>query len=204
MPIFENRPMSDPSTLTEGWHPAYVVGITTEAIPDGWEMKKKDTLMYRWRVAIWEATDDIGRLEPENQDLLSSRAFTPKGKFQASKAYLWTTALIGHEPRPGEAIDLDPMFPLPCVIQVERPPGTEYARLKQIRAWPRGDARWPLPQTPPAAAHALAAAYRPATPETARRATPVASPAWTGAVPLESPLDAVGVALGLDNDDIPF
>src|SRR5262245_19312366 len=58
MPIefsYQPRTFSDPSELTEGLHPCYLLEVVEEPVPEGWEMQKRDPLMWRWFFAVWES-----------------------------------------------------------------------------------------------------------------------------------------------------
>jgi hypothetical protein len=140
MPVFTNTPKSlnDKSALTDGWHPAFLLSIQEEATPDTWKMYAKSPRMYRWRFAVWSSPDRIPLDQPERQSAPSSMAFSPKGKNPASKAYQWTTELLGRQILPGEAVDLDPLLPLPCRVKVER--NGEYANIILLEGWKEGAA----------------------------------------------------------------
>ena len=145
MPEFyqESSFTSDQSTLTPGWHPAFLCLITEDAIPEGWQMGANGAkTMWRWHFAVWETPAHCATHAPEHQSAVSSRTFSPGGKNPASKAFLWTEQLINRRPNPGERINLDPMMPLPCRIKVARRKndGTEieYARVLDLEAYPDG------------------------------------------------------------------
>ncbi len=44
--------MSDPTELTDGWHPGYLLRITHELKPEGFTLMK-GTHIYRWHLAVW-------------------------------------------------------------------------------------------------------------------------------------------------------
>ena len=140
MPQMSYTPKStnDKSNLTDGWHPAYLLAITDEPTPPTWTMFPKSPRMYRWCFAIWERPEHLTALEePERQTAPSSQAFSPKrGQNAASKAYLWTKEFLGREIQPGEAVDLDPLLPLPCRVKVAR--NGEYANIVDLERWPDG------------------------------------------------------------------
>ncbi len=147
MPPFTYTPrtINDKSSLTPGMHPAFLVAIVTEPTPENWEMAKKSPFMLRWQFAVWDSAQTLtAGAPPERQSMVSSQAFTPKGNFQASKAYQWTSILLGREPAAGESVDLDPMLPLPCQLMVLRTDKlgkpTEYANLNGLFPWPDGAA----------------------------------------------------------------
>ena len=134
MPLMEQKSQSpnDVSSLTNGWHPAYLLEITDEATPETWKMFAKSPRMYRWTFAVWETPAQM-TMPPERQSAPSSQAFSPKGRNAASKAYLWTTELLGRQLLAGEAIDLDPMLPLPCRVKVTR--NEQYANIVDLEQW---------------------------------------------------------------------
>jgi len=177
MPVFTPKTVNDPSQLTHGRHPAFLLAIVEEAIPDGWEMGKKDTHMFRWHLAIWEHPDHVMQYAPEEQSAISSRAFSPKSKYQASKAYVWTCALLGREIPRGQGADLDPLLPLACWADIERTPGNDYAKITALWGRPEGQA-----QIPPVV-HQLKAQYATGMPPAPAAAPPPpapaqAAPAW--------------------------
>src|SRR5438128_68345 len=89
--------MITPSNLTAGWHPAIFVTVTTEATPSEWLMAKQSATLWRWWMAVWEVPGLIGRQKPEVQSGITSTKFAPKGRFQASKAYLWSCQLLNQQ-----------------------------------------------------------------------------------------------------------
>ena len=125
---------NDPSALSPGWHPAFLLEIADEPTPEGWKMYEKSPRLWRWRFACWEVPTLIDRQAPERQSAVSSQAFTPKGRQPASKAYLWTSALLGRQIPPGETVNLDPLMPIPCRVKVER--ANEYANILDVEASP--------------------------------------------------------------------
>lgn len=171
MPQFTPRTVSDPSNLTHGRHPGFLLAITEEAIPDGWAMQAKDTHMFRWHLAIWEHPDHLAQYAPEEQSAISSRAFSPKSKFQASKAYVWTCALLGREIPKGQGVDLDPLLPLACWCDVERVPGNDYCKIAALWGRPEGQG-----QIPPLI-HQLQAQYTATSPAEALSLPPPVRPA---------------------------
>lgn len=143
MPTFQPKTISDPSNLTHGRHPGFLLAITEEAIPEGWAMGTKDTLMFRWHLAVWEHESHLAQYAPEQQSAISSRAFSPKGKYQASKAWVWACSLIGRELPKGQGVDLDPLLPLACYVDVERVPGNDYCKIVALWGRPEGQAAIP-------------------------------------------------------------
>lgn len=135
MPSMSYTPKSinDKSQLTDGWHPAFLLAITDEPTPEGWQMAKTSPRMWRWTFAVWASPDVIDTVAPERQSAPSSQSFTPKGKNPASKAYSWTRELLGRDILPGEVIDLDPFLPLSCRVKVAR--NGEYANIVDLEAW---------------------------------------------------------------------
>jgi len=127
---------NDPSALSPGWHPAFLLEIADEPTPEGWKMYEKSPRLWRWRFACWEIPTLIDRQAPERQSAVSSQAFTPKGRQPASKAYLWTSALLGRQIPPGETVNLDPLMPIPCRVKVERATDPQYANILDVEASP--------------------------------------------------------------------
>lgn len=133
-----NTPPINPSALSEGRHPGFLLKIAEEATPDGWVMKEKSPTMYRWYFALWEVPTLIPQQAPELQTGITSTKFSPKGKFQASKAYVWTCQLLGRHIQPGESVNYDPLFPLPCSVKVTRAPGKDFIKIIDVEGWPDG------------------------------------------------------------------
>ena len=140
MPTMTNAPkvFNDQSLLTPGLHPAFLLAITDEATPEGWQMYEKSPRMWRWQFAVWDTPQTVTSDVPERQSAVSSQTFSPKGRQPASKAYAWTTALLGREIAVGESVDLDPLMPIPCMVSIERK--NEYANIVGLFAWPEGAA----------------------------------------------------------------
>jgi hypothetical protein len=127
-----------PSKLTAGWHPASLLDITEEATPADWVMAKQSPTLYRWWFATWEAPGLIGQQEPEVQSGITSTKFTPKGRFQASKAYSWSCQLLQRQLPAGAGVDWDEHLPLACRIKVSREAGKDYVKIEDVDAWPDG------------------------------------------------------------------
>jgi hypothetical protein len=145
MPQFSYQPPSinDPSQLAEGWHPAYLLAITDEATPDSWAMYQASPRLWRWWFAVWP---DPGQLHhtPECQTSPTSQKFSPGGKYQPSKAYLWTCKLLGRTFSAGESVNLDELMPLACKVWVKRTNSqgmpSEFANITELQTWPEGAA----------------------------------------------------------------
>ena len=141
---YEPRTINDKSQLTPNWHPAYLLEIGVEEVPDGWEMKKKNSHMYRWKFAIWEGPHAVTTIAPEFQSVVSSPQFSPPGKYQASKAFVFTQKLLGRKIEPGEHVNLDPLMPMPCQVLINRTDKngapSEYANIMDVGVWPDGAA----------------------------------------------------------------
>lgn len=133
---YETKSYNDKSSLTDGWHPAYLVAITDEETPEGWQMKAQSPRMWRWHFAVYATPEMIAQHQPEHQSAPSSQKFTPKGRQAASKAYLWTCELLQRQIAPGERVNLDPLMPLPCRVKVSRK--DEYANIVDLEKWPEG------------------------------------------------------------------
>lgn len=145
MPKFTYEPKSfnDKSVLNPGMHPGFLLAIQDEAVPEGWMMAQKSARMWRWVFAVYQQVGDIqAGAKPERQSATSSQTFSPGGKYQPSKAYVWTCKLLGRKVNAGESIDLDPMLPLPCQVSISRTKSDgspmEYANIKDIEQWPDG------------------------------------------------------------------
>ena len=137
MVMMTNRPSAPPSNLSDGWHPAYLLHISEEATPGDWQMHAQSPMMWRWHFSVWETPNAMHR-EPEVQSGLTSAKFSPKGRYQASKAYLWACALLGRQIQAGESIDYDPLFPLPCRIKTTKEPGKDFVKVTDVESWPEG------------------------------------------------------------------
>jgi hypothetical protein len=133
-----NRPPVNPSALTEGWHPGFLIHISEEPTPADWQMFKQSQTMWRWHFVLWEVPTLIDRQAPEHQSGLTSTKFSPKGKFQASKAYTWTAQLLRQQIAPGQSVNWDTLYPVPCRVKVERTPGKDFVKVLDVEAWPEG------------------------------------------------------------------
>jgi hypothetical protein len=174
-----NRPSATPSDLSDGWHPAYLLHISEEPTPPDWAMFEQSPSLWRWHFAAWESPVLL-ELEPEIQSGITSTKFSPKGRYQASKAYTWGTQMLGRAIPVGEGIDWDALYPVPCRIKVLKEPGKDFVKVLDVEAWPEGPEhlpslldrllslraavmQQPAPIIPPLAAQA--AATPPAAPE---------------------------------------
>ena len=144
MPTMTNQPThySDPSQLTAGVHPAYLVAVTEESIPEGWEMAKAHKHMYRWHFAVLDSAATLGQVQPEYQTAVSSPIFSASGK-QVSKAYAWMSAMLGRAIALNESLDTDALLPLPCQLLISRTDKagqpSEYATIdSKLLGWPEG------------------------------------------------------------------
>lgn len=135
---YEPRTVNDKSALSEGWKPAFLLAITDEETPAKWQMAEKSPRMWRWHFAVWEVPTLIDRQGPEHQTAPSSKTFSPGGKYQPSKAYVWTCELLGRQIQPGERVSLDPLLPVPCRVKIRRK--DEYANIVDLEKWPEGQA----------------------------------------------------------------
>ena len=144
MPTFSYTPrmFSDASALPEGLHPAFLVAVTDEETPEGWQMREKSPRMWRWYFAVYDNVQVIPHVRPELQSTVSSQTFSPGGKYQPSKAYVWAVALLNRQIGKGEKIDIDAMLPLACELYISRrdKQGTpvEQAIIKDLVAWGDG------------------------------------------------------------------
>lgn len=144
MPQFTYQPRSinDPSQLSEGWHPAYLLSIADEATPEQWTMFESSPRLWRWLFAVWETPQHVQGTIPELQSAPTSQKFTPGGRYQPSKAYTWTCTLLGRTVQAGESVSLDDLLPLPCRLKVRRVNGQgqpiEFANLVDLEPWPEG------------------------------------------------------------------
>jgi hypothetical protein len=145
MPDFEYTPRTtnDKSTLTETWHPAFLVAIQDEPTPESWQMYAKSPRMWRWQFAVFNDAATLLQTAPERQSTVTSQKFSPGGgQAQAAKAYVFTCKLLGRQIQPGERVNLDPLMPLPCEVLVNRRDKLgqmiEYANITDLRPWPDG------------------------------------------------------------------
>jgi hypothetical protein len=176
-----NRPPVNPSALTEGWHPGYLIHISEEPTPPDWQMAKQSPTMYRWHFTVWEVPTLVDRQAPEVQSGLTSTKFSPKGRFQASKAYTWACQMLGRQIAPGETVNWETLYPVPCRLKVTRDPGKDYVKIVDVEAWTDGQQH--LPTLATALAQARAALLAEPAP---RLSTPPASPG-TPPVPPPTP-----------------
>lgn len=135
---YEQRTVNDKSALSEGWKPAFLLAISEEDTPAQWQMAKQSPRMWRWHFSVWEVPTLIDRQSPEHQTAPSSKTFSPGGKYQPSKAYLWTKELLGRDIQPGERVSLDPLMPIPCRVKIRRK--DDYANIVDLERWPEGTA----------------------------------------------------------------
>jgi len=139
--VYNPPSFNDLSSLTPGWHPAFLLDIEDIETPLHFKSHEKYPRSRRWRLAVWETDLLIDQqVTPERQSALSSSAFAPAytrndgQHVQAAKAYKWTEALLGRQIVPGEVIDLSAMLPLACRVEVERK--NEYANITAISRYP--------------------------------------------------------------------
>ena len=144
MPNFTYQPRSinDPSQLSEGWHPAYLLAIADEETPEQWAMRESSPRLWRWLFAVWETPGHIQGTVPELQSAPTSQKFTPGGRYQPSKAYTWTCTLLGRAVQAGESVSLDAALPMACRLKIRRVNGQgqpiEFANIVDLEAWPDG------------------------------------------------------------------
>jgi len=140
--FYEPRSINDRSTLSAGWHPAFLIAIGDEAKPPTWRNVDIKPRIWRWHYAVWEVATLIGRQPPEHQTATSETTFSPgSSKFPPSKAWTVTRELLDREIQPSERINLDAIArqnPIPCRIKVER--NGEWANIKDVeharKSWP--------------------------------------------------------------------
>jgi hypothetical protein len=133
-----NTPPVNLSILTDGWHPGFLLHISEEPTPPDWQMFAQSPTMYRWHFVLWENPDAIPAEAPEHQSGLTSTKFSPKGRYQASKAYTWAVQVLRRQIGPGEEVDWDTLYPVPCRVKVERTPGKDFIKVIDVEAWPEG------------------------------------------------------------------
>lgn len=128
--------------LSEGWHPAFLLRIDDEETPEQWTMRESSPRMWKWLFAVWERPEHLQSSTPELQSAPTSQKFTPGGRYQPSKAYTWTCALLGRAVQAGESVSLDDRLPLPCRLKVRRTNSQgqpiEFANIIDLEAWPDG------------------------------------------------------------------
>src|SRR5215831_2728841 len=139
--VYNPPSFNDMSSLTPGWHPAFLLDIIDFETPVHFKSRDKYPRSLRWRLAVWETDLLIDQhVTPERQSGISSSAFGPAytrtdgQHVQAAKAYKWTEALLGRQIVPGELIDLNGMMPLPCRVEIERK--NDYANITAISRCP--------------------------------------------------------------------
>lgn len=210
MPNFTYQPRSinDPSQLSEGWHPAFLLSIADEATPEQWSMYESSPRLWRWIFAVWETPQHVQATTPELQSAPTSQKFTPGGRYQPSKAYTWTCTLLGRAVQAGESVSLDELLPLPCRLKIRRTNGQgqpiEFANISDLEPWPDGtslltaDLRqklttwFAMKQETPTPAPAKVAAPRPSP-----AAAPSAAPAgWGQPAPAPAPQKAPAHSTG--------
>lgn len=144
MPQFTYQPRSinDPSQLSEGWHPAFLLAIHDEETPEQWAMRESSPRMWRWVFAVWSSPETIAQQIPEMQSAPTSQKFTPASRYSPSKAYTWTCTLLGRAVQAGESVSLDDLLPLACRLKIRRVNGQgqpiEFANIVDLEAWPDG------------------------------------------------------------------
>ena len=132
---------SEPSALTPGLHPGFLVAITEEATPHTWDMYKSSPRMYRWHFAVGHSAETISTHVPELVTAITSKIFS--GGKQPSKNYTWHCTLIGHEIQIDEEVDLDPSLPVPCQVAISRSKAgkdVEWAIVDKLYPWLEGAA----------------------------------------------------------------
>lgn len=195
--MYQPRTINDHSQLDEGWHPAALVAIDEEDANPLWDSVQKyqadnhtDAVprMWRWKFALWDTVADLSSSVPEMASKVTSKKFSPGGRYQASTAYVWTKNLLNRPPQPGEAIDLWAMLPLACMVKVGRTNKDgeliEYANIENVRAWPEGQQHFPQAMKDRLAnwyAMKNAQVYQP--PSTPMTQTPMAEPPLAPAPP---------------------
>jgi len=147
--IFRRKIVEQPSTLSAGWHPAYLISIKEEQKPESFTLMKEETLL-RWYVRVWAQPRDVASGEPEYHTAFSSLAFS-----ENSKAFKWVSSLTESYPDVGEEIELG--LPLACRVKIERRPGTEreFVRIVDFEPWPEA------PAEPPASITGAQTAFSP-------------------------------------------
>jgi hypothetical protein len=142
--FYEPRSTNDKSTLSTGWHPAFLIAIGDDAKPSTWRDVDIRPRIWRWHYVVWEVATLIGRQPPEHQTATSEQTFSPGGRqYGPSKAWRWTRDLLDREIQPSERVNLDVIArqnPIPCRIKVER--NGDWANIKDLESartsWPEG------------------------------------------------------------------
>jgi len=137
---YQPRHFSDPTALPEGNHPGFLVQVTDEPKPEGWQMQTERG--WRFNLAVWDTPAVVTSTPPELQSFLCSQTFSSGGKFQASRAYLSMKAALNRDIPPGERFDPNTLVPLPLLVNVERfdkqGRTVDFAIIKVVRPWPEG------------------------------------------------------------------
>ena len=127
----------DRAQLTPDTHPAIFCGLSMDWVPDGWEMRKKHTTMWRWHVMAWESPQDaVNGIPPKLLDPISAPVISPPSQFQESKAYKYLKGLLGRELMQGEDIDITQLVGLPVRIMTSTKARTLRAPLQPGEAPP--------------------------------------------------------------------
>jgi hypothetical protein len=100
-------------------------------------MAAQSPTMWRWHFATWE-NPTVLQEEAEIQSGLTSTKFSPKGRFQASKAYTWACGLLGRVIPGGETIDFDQLYPLACRIKTVKEAGKDFVKILDVESWVEG------------------------------------------------------------------
>jgi len=143
MPMMKHtqRFTSEPSTLSPGVHPGFLVAITEEATDPTWDMYKSSPHHWRWHFAVGHTAETLTTVVPELVTAISSQIFS--GGKNPSKSYQWHVALLGREIPIGEEVDLDPLMPFPCQVGIARSKNgqsVEWAMVDALYAWEAGHA----------------------------------------------------------------
>lgn len=132
------RPPVNPSALSEGWHPGFLIHISEEPTPPDWQMYQQSQTMWRWHFVLWQEPAAVMTQAPETQSGLTSAKFSPKGRYQASKAYTWAKQILGRDIPPGQSVTWDTLYPVPCRVKVERQAGKDFIKVLDVEGWSDG------------------------------------------------------------------
>lgn len=142
MPMMKYTPeyFSEPSELSPGYHPAFLLYVSEEDTPEDWPMYENSERMWRWHFAIAESETTLDAYVPEYHNAISSAKF--KGGKHCTKSYTWLCTILGRDIPKDESIDPNDLVPLPCTLLIGRHDKNgkeiEYANIEKVQHWAGG------------------------------------------------------------------
>jgi hypothetical protein len=138
--IMTNRPTVNPTKLSQGWKPAFLLHIGEEATPTEWQMYANSPKMWRWYFCLWENEQAVLTEAPEQHSGITSAKFSgKKSRVPASKAHTWATQMLGRQLAVGEGVNWDELYPVPCRVKIEREPDKDFIKIGNVEAWLEGN-----------------------------------------------------------------